>query len=101
MLPRRSLPRIAYSAVGAMLIISTLPITAHGYYAIVRVVTCCSATLSAYDNRRNMGANVLWFWFFLAIAILFNPIVPVPMVGLARLAVDLSIGVLFFCMASK
>lgn len=46
----------------------------YGYYQFLRWVTVFSAGYLAYVSKK--GKKNCWFWIFLAIAILFNPIIP-------------------------
>ena len=47
----------------------------YGYYQFLRWITVFSAGYLAYKSQENKKTN--WFWVFLAIAILFNPVLPI------------------------
>lgn len=59
----------------AIMMFAALGSHAYGYYQILRWVTVFSAGYLAYTYKE--GKQSGWFWIFLAIAILFNPVLPI------------------------
>jgi hypothetical protein len=47
----------------------------YGFYTLLRIVVCVSATYLALQARRHM--KTFWLWLMVGTALLFNPVVPV------------------------
>jgi hypothetical protein len=58
-----------------MLLLAIAPIPAQSYYITLRLVVCITAIYLTYLAKRFNKKN--WLWMMLAIAILFNPVLPV------------------------
>ena len=69
--------RAALHWVPAVMLIVALGAWPYGYYMLLRVVVCIAAALLAFDIYRRAGEVTLGCTAFIAMAILFNPILPV------------------------
>jgi hypothetical protein len=49
----------------------------YGYYTLTRIVTCCVAVLIAVVGLQERPVVQTWSFPLLAIAVLFNPLVPI------------------------
>ena len=57
-----------------VLILGLLPMP-YGYYSMSRIIVCFSSAFIAYKLKDQK--NVLKLWVFIALAILYNPILPI------------------------
>lgn len=71
----RSVPLILIGVPAAMLAAALAP-WAYGYYVLLRLVVCLASIAIAWRLRERGG---LLTWAFVALAILYNPIVRVPL----------------------
>ena len=67
--------RIAFIAVAVLCLIALFRLP-YGYYTFLRIVTCLAGAAGAYFAYEREDTR-LWAFPLAAIAILFNPIVPV------------------------
>lgn len=70
---RLPLPILAIPAVMLLLALGPWP---YGYYVLLRLVVCLASIAIAWRLRES---NALGMWAFVALAILYNPIVKVPL----------------------
>jgi hypothetical protein len=70
------IPRVVWGLPIVLLIVALWRLP-YGYYTFVRIVTCGIATLIAIVAFSEPGPPRLWIGVFLAIAILFNPFIPI------------------------
>ena len=63
-----------------MLVLCIIPILPYGYFILLRLVVFGTCIYNAIYFKKNNDVN--WFWTFVFIALLFNPIF---LVGLPRL----------------
>jgi hypothetical protein len=61
----------------AMLLVAPLPLP-FGYYTLLRLVVCTAAGWLAYDEHRRRASWCRWSLGLVGIALLFNPVAPVP-----------------------
>lgn len=82
---------------GALLFLGILNIWPYGYYILLRWVVCCVAIINtiSFNNVKLTG----WVLVFVAIAFLFNPIIPVYMDKSSWVGIDLIGAVIFFLTA--
>lgn len=58
------------------LVVAVLPLP-YGYYALLRLVVTAFAAFFAYTEYNTHDKYTGWFFSFVAVALLFNPLVPV------------------------
>ena len=59
------------------LILSILPLE-YGFYYFGKLIVCCVAVYYCSQNyKKNLEKQNKFFWYFLGIAILYNPIIPI------------------------
>lgn len=80
------------------LLLAVLPIMPYGYYILLRLAVCGVSGYIAYQLREFKGKQ---FWFFVGVAILFNPIFIVALSRLVWLPIDIILAVIFLKMAKK
>ena len=71
----RRYPLAVPCGVAAVMLLGALGRWPYGYYTLLRIVTCGAAgygAFVAYEWQRRM-----WVWIMVAVAVLFNPVVPV------------------------
>jgi len=84
-----------------ILLLSILPMP-YGFYTIVKLVVTASAIYYAYYIYSVLKTKGLWFWCFIAIAILFNPIMPIYLYSKMMWgAIDIVVAVLFIVFIFK
>ena len=69
---------IAHLLPGGMLLLAFDSTNPYGYYIMLRFVCCAAFVLLAIDYLKS-DAHPLWIWLFGIAAILYNPILKVPM----------------------
>jgi hypothetical protein len=67
--------KIPFIAVAVLSLIALLPMP-YGYYTLLRICVSTCGGLTAYIDF-NAGRKGVWVWLCIAVAIVFNPIVPV------------------------
>ena len=67
--------KIPFIAVAVLSLIALLPMP-YGYYTLLRICVSICGGLTAYIDF-NAGRKGVWVWLCIAVAIIFNPIVPV------------------------
>ena len=75
-----------------LLLTAVLP---YGYYTFVRIVVCGSAAFIAFASFRGQASAFFWPTLFLAIAVLFNPFVPIYLHGVVWFYLDLGTAAAF------
>jgi hypothetical protein len=88
-----SIPAIVWVVPAVALAIALFPLP-YGYYTLLRVVVCLAAIVIAADshNKPNAGA---WPLAFIALAIIFNPIIPLHLGRTVWLPVDIAAALIF------
>src|SRR5205814_2014345 len=71
----KTIPRLVWIVPAVLLVIAVAPIP-YGYYTFARIVTCGAATLIAVVGFRDRLVQA-WSILMVAIAVLFNPILPI------------------------
>lgn len=66
-------------------------------YVLLRLIVCASAAFAA--ARRHSEKRLFWVWVFGAVAVLFNPILPVRMARSDWRAINIAVAVFFICWA--
>jgi hypothetical protein len=75
-LKMKSIPQLVWVVPACLLLvaISRLP---YGYYTFTRIVTCGVAVLIAVAGMQERAVVQIWSILLLAIAVLFNPFIPI------------------------
>jgi len=82
-------------ACALLLLIASVARLPHWYYVLLRIVVCGGAALIGLQASEARKGSV-WGWTFGVTAILFNPLVPIPMKRATWQVVDLIAGGMFF-----
>lgn len=72
--PRRSFPVAEVIAI-AMLLWALVPVNPYGYYVVLRFAICSISIYLGYRARELQKS--IWFWLFVIVAIVYNPLVRV------------------------
>jgi len=72
----KSIPRIVWVVPALLLLIAVWRLP-YGYYTFTRIVTCAAAVLIAVAGTQERPVVQTWSFFLLAVAVLFNPFVPI------------------------
>ncbi len=80
------------TAVFALAAIADLP---HTYYLFLRWAVCAVSVVSAFQMHRMKSQG--WVWILGAVAILFNPFIPVHFEKSTWRVLDAATGVVFLC----
>ncbi|MFN9791222.1 MAG: DUF6804 family protein, partial [Holosporales bacterium] len=95
---RWNFPFRIYLGLGVLLLIAAAPLP-YVYYTFTRVLVFgCSAVLF-YQNFNSIDDTSKWAWFFLFIAILFNPFAVIHMTKELWIIVDIMLGLFFLFLA--
>ena len=89
----RSLPRRASQVSALALILSVLPVWPYLYYALLRYLVGVTAVLLIV--RADELRKSYWVWLWIAVAIVFNPIVPFYLPAQIQAVTSLACGLLF------
>ena len=76
------------------LLLAILPIWPYGYYQLLRWLVAGTAAFIVYVASKL--AKKTWIWIMSAIAILFNPIVPIYLAKEIWVAIDFIAAIVFF-----
>jgi hypothetical protein len=90
---KHSIPRVAATASALLLFLSLLPALPRGYHIILRLVVGITAVLLVVRAEERKATN--WTLAFIAVAILYNPIVPLRLPPILLQVVTLVCGILF------
>jgi hypothetical protein len=60
--------------ISSIMLVIALAQNPYGYYSFLRIIVCGTGAYGALVSYQN---NNFWFYIFMGIAILFNPIVPI------------------------
>ena len=77
----------------ALLFLALVPLP-HGFYVLLRLVVCGAATFLTYHEYRTCGRVSGWALALAAVALLFNPLVPVHLTREIWAPIDVLSGVL-------
>ena len=72
----KAIPRIAWIAPALLLLIAIWRLP-YGYYTFTRIVTCGASVLIAVAGMQERAVVQTWTILLLAIAVLFNPFIPI------------------------
>jgi len=91
-------PVVASSVV---LFLSALPMP-YGFYTITKIIVTASSIYYAYYLYIALQKKGFWFWCFVAVAILFNPIMPIYLYSkMLWGAIDIVVAILFIIFVFK
>lgn len=88
-----SAPRIAASASALVLFLSLLPVWPRGYYVLLRYVVGITAVWLVVRAEESKAST--WVVLWIAVAIFFNPIVPMHLPPALHNGISLVCGALF------
>ena len=72
----KAIPRIVWIAPALLLLIAVWRLP-YGYYTFTRIVTCGASVLIAVAGMQERAVVQTWTILLLAIAVLFNPFIPI------------------------
>ena len=72
----KAIPRIVWIAPALLLLIAVWRLP-YGYYTFTRIVTCVASVLIAVVGMQERAVVQTWTILLLAIAVLFNPFIPI------------------------
>ena len=84
-------------ASGILLVIAMLTGLPYGYYILLRWVVCGVSIFNAIGFSKTKFTA--WVWIFGALAILFNPLIPVYLTKSSWVGIDLIAAIIFFLAA--
>jgi len=90
----------AYLGLGLLLLIAAAPLP-YGFYTFTKIVVCGFSSVLAYQNFTITDNKSIWSWFFLFVAILFNPFITIHMEKEIWMVIDIALGIFFLFLASK
>jgi hypothetical protein len=90
----KSIPRIVWALPPILLVLAILRLP-YGYYTFTRIVTCGIAAFIATIGFRERPAVQAWSVLLLAIAVLFNPLMPIYLNRATWFYLDLATAVVF------
>jgi len=89
----RSIPRRASQASALGLILSLLPVWPHLYHTLLRYLVGVTAVLLIVRAEELKKSQ--WVWLWIAVAVVFNPIVPLYLPAQTQAIISLACGFLF------
>lgn len=98
--PKWNFSAKAYFLLGSLLLIAVAPLP-YGFYTFTKIVVCGFSAVLSYQNFNAADKKSIWAWFFLYIAILFNPFIAIHMQKEIWMVVDIALGFLFLFLAYK
>jgi hypothetical protein len=98
--PKWNFPAKVYFGVGVLLLIAAAPLP-YGFYTFIRIIICGFSTVLSYNNFKTTHNNSIWPWFFLLLAVLFNPFIPIHMEKNVWMIIDIILGAFFIFLAYK
>jgi len=85
--------------VAVLLLVAVAPLP-YGYYTFTRLVVCLSAIFFAYSGFVS-GDKSLWPWIAVAVALIFNPLIPVHLSKDVWMYLDVAAAAFFGALAYK
>ena len=73
---RTSLPIALWIVPVMVLVLAVFPLP-YGYYTLTRIITCLACIALAYTAYGPRPGATIWTTFFVLIAIVFNPLIPI------------------------
>lgn len=98
--PQWNFSNKVYIGFGILLLVAAVPLP-YGFYAFTKIVVCGFSGLLAYQNFNASNKKSFWPWCFLLVAVLFNPLISIPMQKEVWMVVDILLGSLFLLLAYK
>lgn len=96
--PKWNFPAKAYLGLGILLLIAAAPLP-YGFYTFTKITVCGFSAVLSYQNFNATDKNSIWAWFFLFIAVLFNPFIAIHMPKDVWMIVDIMLGLFFVFLA--
>jgi hypothetical protein len=90
----------AYLGLGLLLLVAAAPLP-YGFYTFTKIVVCGFSSVLAYQNFVISDNKSIWSWFFLFMAILFNPFIAIHMEKEVWMLIDIALGLFFLFLAYK
>jgi hypothetical protein len=87
--------RLLVHWVPAIMLVLAFGAWPYGYFMLLRVIVFLGASLLAFDIYRRAGDFELWCVVFVAIAVLFNPLLPVHLTRAVWGVIDPAVAGLF------
>lgn len=89
-----AVPYQVLGIISVLLLVAVAPMP-YGFYTFVKIIVCGSAGVTCYQlwDKGHKGA---WLYVWGAIAILFNPLIPISMEKEIWMFVDAVAGLIFF-----
>ena len=84
---------------GVMLLLAILAIWPYAYYQLMRIVVVIAAVFGAYIAFKHKRSA--WVWILGAIAVVFNPLVPIHLDKESWIIPDLIAAILMFVASTK
>jgi hypothetical protein len=100
-MPKTTFPNKAYLVISILLLlgIANMP---YGYYSVLRIVICGFSSIIAYQIFELLDQEKSkWPWLYIAIAVLFNPFIPIYLGKIIWTFVDIVLGIAFFIIYRK
>lgn len=89
---RTNIHPAVWIATAVMLVLAVLPLP-YGYYTALRIVVCGAAGFLVYQLWNQDGS--FWLFGFFAVAILFNPLIPIHLTKAIWQPIDLGTAAYF------
>lgn len=90
----------AYFGLGILLLVAAAPLP-YGFYTFTKIALCGFSAVLSYQNFTISNNKSIWGWFFLFVAILFNPFIVIHMEKEIWMVVDIMLGMFFLFLAYK
>lgn len=96
--PKWNFTAKVYLGLGVLLLIAAAPLP-YGFYTFTKIAVCGFSAVLSYQNFNTTDKNSIWAWFFLFIAVLFNPFIAIHMQKDVWMIVDIMLGLFFVFLA--
>ena len=90
----------AYLGLSLLLFVAAFPLP-YGFYIFTKIIVFGFCITSAYQNFNISYNQPAWSWFFLFVAVLFNPFIAMPMGKELWIIIDITLSMLFLLLAYK
>ena len=87
-----------YLGLGLLLFIASAPLP-YGFYTFTRIIICGFSLVLFYQNFNASDKKSSWAWFFLFLAVLFNPLIVIHMQKEVWTIIDIILGLFFVFLA--
>lgn len=96
--PQWNFSNKVYLGLGVLLLIAAAPLP-YGFYTFTKIVVCGFSAILSYQNFNAPDKKSAWAWFFLFVAILFNPLIAIHMPKEIWMVIDIMLGLFFLFLA--